>query len=97
MTNEPLAVTEYSPEQPLIGLTLDSENRPNEEDDYSHPLEPLLKLLKNSPKVDQRVNILAAHHITMGKWYLTHADYQAHLDEFLPEESTGDDLWLKVL
>ena len=31
----------------------------------------------------------------MGQWHDSYSEYQAHLDDFIPEDPSGDDTWLR--
>ena len=58
-------------------------------------IEVLLNLVTHSAKLSQRVDITAAYHVTMGQWHDSYSEYQAHLDEFIPDDPSGDDTWLR--
>ena len=31
----------------------------------------------------------------MGQWHGPYSEYQAHFDDFIPEDPSGDDTWLR--
>ena len=53
-------------------------------------------LLMDSEAFQRQVDILASYRIAMGQWPQSYAAYKDLVSTYIPEDMTGNDVWLKV-
>jgi hypothetical protein len=59
------------------------------------PVDALIQLVNNSDRLNQRVDVTAAYHVSIGKWHDSYSTFQNHVSNFVPLESMGSEEWVK--
>ena len=59
------------------------------------PVDALIQLVNNSDRLNQRVDVTAAYHVSIGKWHDSYSSFQNHVSNFVPLESMGSEEWVK--
>ena len=59
------------------------------------PVDALIELVNNSDRLNQRVDVTAAYHVSIGKWHDSYSSFQNHVSNFVPLESMGSEEWVK--